>query len=262
MSVRALLASALLAGTALLGPARAEMVAALVEDDTLAFVNTDSRTVERKVKITGIVSRVLGLDVRPADGQLYALVADGSIVTLDPSTGRATPRSRLDVPVPQGALAIVDFNPVADRLRVIGLDGTSLRVNVEDGKAVTDKPLRFADADANKDKRPRVVAGAYTNAVKGATETTLFDVDAAGTLLRQAPPNDGILNTVGTLAAAGESFAFDIAPDGAGGNAAFLMAGSTLYRVDLAAGRATELATITGLDGRPLDIAVLPKTAP
>ena len=30
------------------------------------------------------------------------------------------------------------FNPVADCLRVMGSDGTSLRVNVDDGKATVD----------------------------------------------------------------------------------------------------------------------------
>src|SRR2546430_13424484 len=34
-----------------------------------------------------------------------------------------------------GVTVTVDFNPVADRLRVMGSDGTSLRVNVDDGKA-------------------------------------------------------------------------------------------------------------------------------
>lgn len=99
-----------------------------------------------------------------------------------------------------GASATVDFNPVADRLRVIGSDGTSLRVNVDDGKVVKDGSLKYADGDANKGKAPKVMAGAYTNSVKGTKETTLLNIDTTtGALVKQAPPNDGILNTVGTL---------------------------------------------------------------
>jgi len=42
------------------------------------------------------------------------------------------------------------------------------------------------------------VAGAYTNSMKGAKETVLYDIDGTiGGLLKQAPPNDGILGAVG-----------------------------------------------------------------
>ena len=41
------------------------------------------------------------------------------------------------------ATVTVDFNPVADRLRVIGSDGTNLRANVADGKVVTDGALKL-----------------------------------------------------------------------------------------------------------------------
>ena len=44
------------------------------------------------------------------------------------------------------------------------------------------------------------MAGAYTNSWKGTKATTLYDIDAAtGALVTQAPPNDGVLNTVGPL---------------------------------------------------------------
>ena len=34
----------------------------------------------KTVKVTGVSGRLLGIDVRPADGMLYAVVSDGSIV--------------------------------------------------------------------------------------------------------------------------------------------------------------------------------------
>ena len=40
-----------------------------------------------------------------------------------------------------------------------------------------------------------------------------------------APPNDGVLNTVGAHGGLGETVAFDIVADGAGGNSVWLMAG-------------------------------------
>ena len=92
----------------------------------------------------------------------------------------------------------VDFNPAADRLRIIAADGTNLRVNVDDGKVTKDGNLKFADTDMHKGETPRIVAGAYTNSIKGAKETTLYDIDATiGGLIKQAPPNDGVLNSIG-----------------------------------------------------------------
>src|SRR3712207_993674 len=108
-------------------------------------------------------------------------------------------KSKLDAMLPPDSMATVDFNPAADRLRIIGSDGTNLRANVDDGKVTKDGQLKFADGDMHKGKVPRVVAGAYTNSVKGAKETALFDLDASGVLVKQAPPNDGILNSVGTI---------------------------------------------------------------
>ena len=73
----------------------------------------------------------------------------------------------------------------------MGSDGTSLRVNVDDGKATVDGPLKFKDGDAQAGKTPKVVAGAYTNSSNpkpGAT--ALYDIDEGGHLLSQAPPND------------------------------------------------------------------------
>ena len=45
--------------------------------------------------------------------------------------------------------------------------------------------------------------------------------------------------------------------DGAGKNEAWLMAGGTLYSVDLATGKATEAAKITGVGGTVKDIAIM-----
>ena len=48
----------------------------------------------------------------------------------------------------------MDFNPAADRLRVITADGANLRINVDDGKATVDGPLKYKDGDANGRQDP------------------------------------------------------------------------------------------------------------
>jgi hypothetical protein len=254
-----LAAGTILAGTVLgTAFAQAATVAALVGDATLAHVDTTAGKVVKTVTITGISGKVLGIDVRPADGMLYAVVSDGSVVTIDPASGKATAKSKLDTMLPAGAMATVDFNPAADRLRIIGSDGTNLRANVDDGKVTKDGQLKFAESDTMKGKSPKVVAGAYTNSIKGAKETALFDIDAAGALLKQAPPNDGILNTVGMLGMSGESVAFDILSDDKGVNQAWAMAGDTLYKIDLATGKGEAAGKIAGVTGAVRDIAILP----
>jgi outer membrane protein assembly factor BamB len=252
-----LAASAAVLLTAAAAPA-AE-VAALSGDNTISIVDTSAKKVVKTWNISGASVKIAGIDVRPADGKLYALAADGNLYTVDISSGKATMKSKLETMIPSSAWATVDFNPAADRLRVIGSDGTSLRVNVDDGKVTKDGSLKYAEGDASKGKTPKVVAGAYSNSFKGTKETTLYDIDAStGALLRQVPPNDGTLNTIGMLGVQGEVYAFDIWSDGQGKNEAWLMAADGLHSVDLASGKAGPAIKIEGLKGQVRDIAILP----
>ena len=251
-----------LAGTILAAPifanaAQAASIIGLVDGKTLVWVDPATKKVTGKADIKG-AANVVGIDVRPADGMLYGLVEDGTVVTIA-QDGKATMKSKLDTMVAKGLTVTVDFNPAADRLRVIGSDGMNLRANVDDGKVTKDGELKFAETDMHKGERPNVVGGAYINSVKGAKETALYDIDGTiGGLLKQAPPNDGILTAVGKLGIKADKVAFDIWSDGNGKNDAWLMAGDTLYSVDLATGKATEAAKISGVSGTVRDIAIMP----
>lgn len=251
--------AAFAASTILAGPAAAQSVAALVGDDTLAIVDVGMKKVTKSMKITGITGKLHGFDVRPADGMLYGLVSDGTVVTIDTATGKAAMKSKLDNMLAAGVTGTVDFNPVADRMRIIGSDGSNLRANVDDGKVTVDMKLKFAETDMHKGETPKIVAAAYTNSVKGAKETALYDVDATiGALLKQAPPNDGVLNAVGKFGVTATNWAFDISTAGEA-NTGWLMGDSTLYSVDLATGKATSVGKIEGVTGTVRKISVLPK---
>ncbi|MGM4893606.1 DUF4394 domain-containing protein [Tardiphaga sp. 839_C3_N1_4] len=236
--------------------ANAAQVAALVGGDTIATVDTAQKKATGSVKVTGISGALVGIDVRPADGMLYGLVDDGTVVTIA-ADGTATVKSKLDTMLAKGVTATVDFNPVADRLRVMGSDGMSLRANVDDGKVTKDGDHKYAETDMHKGEKPNVIAGAYTNSVKGTKETALFNIDGTiGALVKQAPPNDGILGAVGKLGIKPATVAFDIWSDGTR-NEAWLMADGTLYSVDLATGKATEAARISDVTGKVTDIAIM-----
>jgi WD40 repeat protein len=237
---------------------QAAEVAALSGDNTVSIVDTSKKAVTKTWKIEGVAGKVLGIDVRPADGMLYAVGADGGIYTVDMKTGKATMKSKLEKNIDAKSWATVDFNPVADRMRLMSNDGTSLRVNVDDGKVTTDGSHKFAETDMHKGEKPNVIAGAYINSVKGAKETALYNIDGTiGALLKQAPPNDGILNAVGKLGVKVDTVAFDIWSDGNGKNDAWLMVGDWLHSVDLATGKATPAVQIKGVSG-VRDIAILP----
>lgn len=250
------LAGTILAAPFLASAASAASIIALVDGKTLVTIDPAAKKATGKADIKG-ASNVKGIDVRPADGMIYAVTADGTIYTVDAKTGQATQKSKISEGL-KGDITVVDFNPAADRLRVITADGVNLRINVDDGKAVVDGPLKYKDGDAMAGKTPKVVAGAYTNSMNPKpSATALYDIDAAGHLLTQAPPNDGVLNTVGMLGVKtdGGPIAFNIVASAGDKNDAWLMVGDTLHSVDLKTGKATAAGKISGVTGKVTDIA-------
>jgi len=250
-------AATAVAALGLAGSAHAATVAGLVDSKTLVWIDTTAKKVTKSVPIQG--GNIVGIDVRPADKQLYGVTSQGKIVIIDAATGKVTDKSQISEKLPTGGMS-VDFNPVADRMRIIGIDGTSLRINVEDGKTTVDGSLKYAEGDTSKGKTPKASAAAYSNSIAGTKETALYDIDATvGALVKQAPPNDGILNTIGSLGVKVDGpIGFDIVADGSGGNQGWLMVGSSLYAVDIASGKASLTAEISGIEGKLQDIAVMP----
>jgi len=248
----ALAASALMAT----GAQAASWIVGLVDGKSIVTIDPATRKVASKVDIKGAGS-VIGIDVRPADGMLYGVTGDGNIVTIDVKSGQATMKSKLSEMLKSGVVATVDFNPVADRLRLMGSDGTSLRVNVDDGKVTVDGSHKYKEGDANAGKTPKVVAGAYSNSWKGTKATTLYNIDATtGSLVSQAPPNDGVLNTIGSLGMpVSGPVAFNIVARGEDQNDGWLVAGGALYKVDIKTGKAMMVGKIEGLTGTLSDIA-------
>jgi len=245
-------------------------ITGLTRDNTLVNFDSASPASANFVSVTGVVGNLLGIDYRPADGQLYGLASSNNIYTIDSSTGAATFKSTLDAPVSVGALSGVDFNPVVDRLRVVGSNDTNFRINVDTGATLVDGNLAYAPGDANFGANPNITGAAYTNSFLGApspagvtppTRTTqLFGIDSdLDVLVLQNPPNNGTLVTVGSL---GLDFSptggFDIFADGNGGNTAYAASDSVLYTIDLATGAASSLGTIggsrslTGLAAKPV----------
>src|SRR5262249_55490416 len=90
----------------------------------------------------------------------------------------------------------VDFNPMANALRIVSNTGQNLRITVGGTGVVNSDTALNIPGGANP--ALNVVAAAYTNNFNGTTSTQLFvlqDNAAAGSdlLFLQNPPNDGTL---------------------------------------------------------------------
>ena len=257
ISLRILLATTALAGTTAI--AMAAPAIGLVGGTTLLTFDTETLAVTGTMEVTG-VDGLAGIDVRPADQTLYGVSLAGEIVSIDPTTGAATVTFALSENLPSFEGAIVDFNPMADRLRLMAADGTNFRVNPADGVVTVDGALNYEAADMHAGETPAIVAAAYTNSVGKPEATKMFDIDATiVALIQQTAPNDGTLAAIGKLGVdGGASYAFDIASTADLVNTAYLVVDNALHTVDLETGAATLVGPIEGVDGSLSDIAILP----
>src|SRR5262249_42073708 len=99
------------------GAQAAGWIIGLVDGKSIGIIDPATRKVTSKADVKS-AGPLLGIDVRPADGMLYGVAGDGTIVTIDPKSGQATMKSKMSETLKPGVGASVDFNPVADRLRV------------------------------------------------------------------------------------------------------------------------------------------------
>jgi hypothetical protein len=257
--LRTFAAALMLGASCFASAAQAAPAFALTADNKLIAFDTDTRTASKTVAIKGTDGALLGIDIRPNDGKLYGVTASGAIYTIDTATGAATKVSQLDKKFEHGGRALVDFNPQADRLRLIGLNGVSLRVDVDKGAVTVDGSLKYEPKDANAAKKPTVTMGAYTNSMPKARGTELFNIDTAlGMLVLQSPPNDGVLQTRGPTGVKFSAKAnIDIFLNGNEDNVAYVLDRGTLYTVDLKTGKATKTGAVKGT-ASAIDFAIQP----
>ncbi|MFB7545978.1 DUF4394 domain-containing protein [Streptomyces zaomyceticus] len=200
-------------------------------------------------KINGLQgdSKLVGIDFRVQNGKLYGVGDKGGVYTLN-SDAKAVKVSQLTVAL-QGRHFGVDFNPAANRLRVISDTGQNLRHNIDDPAAP--KTTTVDGTLTNPTMPPSTALGvtgaAYTNNdLDATTATTLFDIDTTNDRVSlQSPANAGTLAPTGNLGVnAGPSAGFDIyyqASDGSNRGFAALSTGGKqrFYKVNVLNGKAT-----------------------
>ena len=242
------------------GGGQALQVVGLTADGRLvAFTSDRTRSVSSIGKVDGLADdkSLVGVDYRIQDGKLYGVGNKGGIYTLSTRTAKATKVSQLSVAL-AGKRFGVDFNPAANRLRVISDTGQNLRHNIDDpmgmpaaGKTAVDGTLTYPPSTA---PATGVTAAAYTNNdLDPSTATTLFDLDTSlDQISVQSPANAGSLAPTGKLGVdVGSSAGFDIYSPRRNGTATAATALATLqvgqkfrlYKVDLLTGSAKAVGT-------------------
>ncbi|EFL30129.1 conserved hypothetical protein [Streptomyces viridochromogenes DSM 40736] len=197
---------------------------------------------------------LIGIDFRVQDGLMYGVGNKGGIYTIK------TPPTTTDVVVTKvsqlqyalhGANFGVDFNPAADRLRVISDNGQNLRHNLNDHSTIQDLNLTTPPIEGTT---KGVSAAAYTNNdLNAATATTLVDINTTtDQVVLQSPANNGTLAPTGSLGIdAGINAGMDIYSTLSGGktvdNAAFASLTPygantpSLYGINIFTGQATSI---------------------
>jgi hypothetical protein len=236
---------------------------------TNSLVFFDSATpgsVSAPIAVTGLVAGdfLLGIDLRPSDGQLVGVArsttdfTQARVYTINTATGAATLiQAAFAFPFTSAGAIGIDFNPVPNALRLVSDAEANLRITAGGtGTVNVDSNLtRTGSPDPTLD----IAAVAYSNNVPGGIGgvTTLYDINAAtGQLFTQGgvngspSPNLGQLFLVGSLGflPANNLIGFDIS--GATGIAYASMfipgASDALFTINLATGAATLIGAIGG----------------
>jgi hypothetical protein len=196
---------------------------------------------------------IADIDFRPQDGNLYGLAQTGRLYVINPLTGAAA----VDTSGALGTVQRMDFNPVANRLRVLSAADQNYRITPGTGLVSNDGVFTFAAADSNAGANPALASAAYTNNFVGGGTTTLFSLDMDLDILvsHSGAPQFSTLNTVGPLGVnIGASAGFDII---GAGNEGFVSNGQDLYSINLGTGALSSLGTIGGTG--VMGLAVVPE---
>ena len=148
--------------------------------------------IKSRLPIYGLTpgDQLVGIDFRPATGQLYGLSTPGGgpgsaqLYIIDTETAIA-----MKVGAPNAVLGGTsfgfDFNPVPDRIRVVSNAGQNLRLNPNDGaSAGMDTDLDTWPVTRMRAACPCVVGAAYANPDRDPqTNTVLYDIDQGAMLI-------------------------------------------------------------------------------
>ncbi len=194
--------------------------------------------------ITGMQSgeTILSIDMRPLNGQVYALGSSNRLYTVNLGTGLFTQ-------VGTGTFATAlsgtsfgfDVSPQEDIIRVVSNTGQNLRINPITASVSVQPNLSTSTG------LPAVSAAAYSNNVVGSTTSRLYVVDHTLNKLYTQDQNSGLLSPVGDLKiviSAVNGFDIGLSNIGDAAYGIFTVEGKNkLYQINLSTGLASVAAS-------------------
>jgi len=153
------------------------------------FMSSDTGAILQTTPLTPLAvgENLIGMDFRPFNGLLYTMSNLNNLYTVNVQSGALTLVNQTSLPL-NGTSFGFDFNPTADRLRIISDSGQNLRIVPDSGFVMADLNINGAT----------VTSAAYTNNVAGSPVTSLYTLSAMN-LYMQNPPNNGTQVLVGPL---------------------------------------------------------------
>jgi hypothetical protein len=230
--------------------------AVTLDNRILSFDRSAPGTILGEATISGLGQgeRLVSVDFRPADGQLYGVGTDDRVYRIDRSTAAATTVGSAFATPLSGTHFGLAVGASDDRIRVAGVESDqNLMLNPATGALVSvDASFAFGTGDANQGFNPALAALAYANA-------TLYGIDSGrDVLVRITTPSTGVMTTVGPLGVnTVPCAALDIATDGVGWASLADNGVSRLYTIDLSTGAAT-LVGVIDVDSEVQGLALSP----
>ncbi len=219
----------------------------------LVFDTTNPQTPLRTLGLLGFQSageEVVSCDVRPANGVFYLITIQGlgvgRLYTANLVSGQVTLVGQISTTL-SGSFFGMDFDPIADAIRLISDARENLLINPVNAVATVQGELTYAPGDIAEFSFPAAFSCAYTNNYPGAPSTNLYSLDVQhDRLIRIDPPFSGTLHSLGNLGADfGGNNAMEITGPDNRAYAAIPSGGVTrLFSINLATGAASDLGQI------------------
>jgi WD40 repeat protein len=220
------------------------MYAVTLDNRLIHFVSDAPGNLLTEVQVAGLPSgeRLVSIDIRPSDGQIYGVGTDDQVYRLDNITGNATAVGSPFTPTLGGEHFGLVITSSDDRIRTSSSETEeNLRFDPATGALLgADANFAYASGDVNAGTNPSVAALAVSG-------STLYGIESnEDVLVRVSNPATGELTTVGSFGSnTVPCAAFDI--DGSDGVAFASLATngiSRLYTINLGTGAATLIGVI------------------
>jgi len=239
---------------AVAAPVQAELIFGLTTTGNIfRFDHATPGTVTGIAVITGASSAIVDIDFSPVSQLLYGIAVDGNFYSINTTTGAATLSIGVGSQIAPNTITaptVIDFNPVADRLRVFqGTNNFRLTGDAPTFDSAQTAGTVSTDGAFSGVAGANLVAAAYTNNFNGSTSTTLYSLDTTADqlVIHSGAPQFSTLAAVGSLGVNidATNVGFDISVN-QGSTTGYVSNANSFYTINLsngALGSATSIGT-------------------